>query len=201
MLVVQIDVGCSFIYSWKQNNLNFAPLRKTFFSKMMLLIWPFHNFQYLLENERIEEALELAENAISQNSADPGLESCLAQARVRSAFISLKRFDLHRTRELLILGRADPREVICLFPRLLPASSNFTRSVRALNNIADINQIVKQDTTKLLALETFLIEYLEYIRTSEGGSFVHKQVKFLYTFLPSGYCPIFCLLPSQRTVN
>jgi hypothetical protein len=74
-------------------------------------------------------------------STPPGLESCLARARIRSAFISLKRFDLGRARELLILGRADPRELICLYPRLLPASSDFTRSVLALNDVADVNQV------------------------------------------------------------
>jgi len=95
----------------------------------------------LLENERIEEALELAENAASQNSNDSGLESALARARVRSAFISLKRFELQRAKELLIRGRADPREVICLYPRLLPSSSNYTRPVWALNDVADVNQV------------------------------------------------------------
>ncbi len=128
----------------------------------------------------MEEALELAENAISQSSSDPGLESSLARARVRSAFISLKRFDLHRARELLVRGRADPREVICLYPRLLPASSNFTRSVRALNDIADVNQIAKNDASKLSDLDTFLVDYLEYIRASEGDNFVHKHVSFFF---------------------
>ena len=96
----------------------------------------------------MEEALELAENAIGQNSHDTGLESSLARARVRSAFISLKRFDLQRARELLIRGRADPREVICLYPRLLPASSNFTRSVWALNDVADVNQVSRLKNTR-----------------------------------------------------
>ena len=95
----------------------------------------------MLVNERVEEALELAENAAAQNSQDTAIESSLARARVRSAFISLKRFELQRAKELLIRGRADPREVICLFPRLLPASSNFTRSVWALNDVADVNQV------------------------------------------------------------
>ena len=101
----------------------------------------------------------------------------MASARVRAAFISLKRFDLHRARELLVRGRADPREVICLYPRLLPASSNFTRSVRALNDIADVNQIAKHDAQKLSALDTFLVDYLEYIRAAEGEQFVHKHVR------------------------
>ena len=114
----------------------------------------------------------------------PGLESALASARVCSAFISLKRFDVHRATELLVLGRADPREVICLYPRLLPASSNFTRSVRALNDIADVNQIAKNDALKLSALDTFLVEYLEYIRASEGEHFVHRHVRhYILIFL------------------
>ena len=111
----------------------------------------------------------------------------MASARVRAAFISLKRFDLHRARELLVRGRADPREVICLYPRLLPASSNFTRSVRALNDIADINQIAKHDAQKLSALDTFFVDYLEYIRAAEGEHFVHRHVStYFISILYSG---------------
>ena len=65
----------------------------------------------------------------------------LNKARVRAAFISLKTLELRRAQELFIKGRVDPREVISLYPRLLPSSSNFTRSVPPLHDIADVHQV------------------------------------------------------------
>ena len=102
--------------------------------------------QFLLNNERVDEALELSEmvatRTVSSNEAPEDLESVVNFVRSRAAFISLKRMELRRAQELFIRGRVDPREIISLFPRMLPASSNFTRTVPALHDIADINQVL-----------------------------------------------------------
>lgn len=140
--------------------------------------------QYLLENERIEEALELAESSIQEGNQNPDLEAILLDARVRSAFIHLKRMELNSAKDLLIRGRADPREVICLFPRLLPASSNFTRTARALNDIPDTNAIAKNDPSKTEVLELFLCEYLEFVRSNHGENHPHKFVSIFRIY----YC-------------
>ena len=42
----------------------------------------------------------------------------------------------------ITIGQVDPREVISLFPRMLPSSSNFTRAIPSLHDIADINQVI-----------------------------------------------------------
>ena len=42
----------------------------------------------------------------------------------------------------IAIGQVDPREVISLFPRMLPSSSNFTRAIPSLHDIADINQVI-----------------------------------------------------------
>ena len=98
----------------------------------------------MLENERIDEALELAESASYRNDGDTdGFEAVLNKARVKAAFISLKTLELYKAQELFIRGRVDPREVISLYPRLLPSMSNFTRSIPPLHDIADINQVCK----------------------------------------------------------
>ena len=72
---------------------------------------------------------------------DESFEKTLSSVRCRAAFISLKKMDLPKAQEQFIRGRVDPREVISLFPRMLPSSSNFTRVVPSLHDIADVNQV------------------------------------------------------------
>ena len=117
-------------------------------------------FQFLLTNERVDEALELSAMVASRavNSNEKDLDSIVNFVRSRAAFISLKKMELRRAQELFIRGRVDPREIISLFPRMLPASSNFTRTVPALHDIADINQVRQTFTqaTYYFLLETFV---------------------------------------------
>ena len=118
-------------------------------------------FQFLLTNERVDEALELSEMVASRavNSNEKDLDSIVNFVRSRAAFISLKKMELRRAQELFIRGRVDPREIISLFPRMLPASSNFTRTVPALHDIADINQVRQTFARKLLTSFCWKLSY------------------------------------------
>lgn len=90
----------------------------------------------------MDEALDLAESAASRGAhMDESFEMTVNRVRCRAAFISLKKMDLRKAQEQFIRGRVDPREVISLFPRMLPSTSNFTRAVPSLHDIADINQV------------------------------------------------------------
>jgi len=145
--------------------------------------------EYLLDNERIDEALELAENAsyrITGDGQSDGLEAVLNKARIKAGFISLRAFELRRAQELFVRGRVDPREIISLYPRLLPSTTNFKRCVPPLHDIADINQISKFDAEKVAQLTTFLVDFLEYIRASQGDQLDHK--KEVNTALVKLYC-------------
>ena len=98
-----------------------------------------------MDNERIDEALELAENASYRitgvDGQSDGLEAVLNKARIKAGFISLRAFELRKAQELFVRGRVDPREIISLYPRLLPSTTNFKRCVPPLHDIADINQV------------------------------------------------------------
>ena len=84
----------------------------------------------------------MSENAASRSGgSDENLEATVKFVRSRAAFISLKKMELRKAQELFIKARVDPREVISLFPRMLPASSNFTRAVPPLHDIPDIHSV------------------------------------------------------------
>ena len=108
-------------------------------------------FQYLLNNERVEEALEMAD-AVAGSYNNESFEAIVNRVRCRAAFISLKKMDLRKAQEQFIRGQVDPREVISLFPRMLPSSSNFTRTVPPLHDVADINQVRRPSDKPPLSL-------------------------------------------------
>ena len=84
----------------------------------------------------------MAESAASRSGgSDENLEATVKFVRSRAAFISLKKMELRKAQELFIKSRVDPREIISLFPRMLPASSNFTRSLPPLHDIPDIHSV------------------------------------------------------------
>ena len=72
-------------------------------------------------------------------------------------------------------------QLISVYPHLLPSNSNFTRSVPALHEIADVNQLVKGDNSVLQDFKYFLRTYLEEIRGTKAA-YGFKQVA------PLSYC-------------
>ena len=155
----------------------------------------------LLANGLIEEALVLAERSNIHSRAntledlegtyDPNsLEITINRAHQMAGFVSMKAMDLTRAKSLFEKGCIDPRELICLWPRLLPASSSFTRCVtpRPLHGIADVHQMASTITgyrntsnaggvnknENLEQLSEFLAGLLEDWRSREGERCIFK---------------------------
>ena len=74
-------------------------------------------------------------------------------------------------------------QLISLFPRLLPRSTNFVRSVPPLHDLADINSITKNDSEMNEKMQCFLAELLEFQRMAAVGEpLAHKQVNIYRNF-------------------
>jgi hypothetical protein len=64
-----------------------------------------------------------------------------------------------------------------LYPRLMPSGSTFQRSMPALHEIADINQLSQGKQDVISEYKVFLIEFLEDIReTKDAHGFKKVQV-------------------------
>lgn len=59
------------------------------------------------------------------------------------------------------------RELISLYPFLLPTSSSFTRSHPPLHEFADLNQLTQGDQEKVAKCKRFLMSYLNEVRSTE----------------------------------
>lgn len=72
-------------------------------------------------------------------------------------------------------GQLDVRELISLYPLLLPASSSFTRCHPPLHEFADLNHLAQGDQEKVLRCKRFLISYLgEVNEIKKTTLFTHK---------------------------
>ena len=88
----------------------------------------------------------------------------------QAGFIYFSNGDFDKAHELFESGAVDPREVISIFPGLLPPSSAFIRTVPPLHEIADINQLYHGDKEKLNEAKQFLRHFLEDLRDSSSLS-------------------------------
>ncbi|XP_077979032.1 transforming growth factor-beta receptor-associated protein 1-like [Glandiceps talaboti] len=120
--------------------------------------------QALLNDKRVEEALTLAKNAKRVGINRENFQKLYYRIQQQAGFIELSQFHFKEAVDLFKAGRLDVRELINLFPLLLPSNSNFTRSVPLLHEFADINQIVKYNKERLAQCKEFLISYLQQIR-------------------------------------
>ncbi|XP_033638658.1 transforming growth factor-beta receptor-associated protein 1-like [Asterias rubens] len=120
--------------------------------------------QALLSDKRVEEALTLAKNAKKLGLAKDKFQKLYQRIQQQSGFIELSEFHFDEAGQLFKDGLLDVRELISLFPNLLPSTSNFNRSVPLLHQFADISSIVRGSKEKLQDCKTFLSSYLDSIR-------------------------------------
>mmetsp|Transcript_25377 Transcript_25377/g.76453 ORF Transcript_25377/g.76453 Transcript_25377/m.76453 type:complete len:901 (+) Transcript_25377:89-2791(+) len=123
----------------------------------------------LLMEHRVEEALQLADVQYNHINVDLDADEF---ARQREGMLALQRragltyLKMNRFADgfdLLAASNADPREMIALFPGLLPRSSSYNPSV-STTGILDIGQVVKTKEDRRNA-QRALTTFLEVVRT------------------------------------
>lgn len=122
----------------------------------------------------MEEALELAQNANRVGMTKEQFQKVYHKIQQQAAFIYFSNGEFDKARELFNSGNVDPREVISLFPGLMPPSSTFVRTLPHLHGIADVNQLFHGDEEKLSEARQFLRHFLEDLR--EATSVQHALV-------------------------
>ncbi|XP_064600183.1 transforming growth factor-beta receptor-associated protein 1-like [Liolophura sinensis] len=128
--------------------------------------------QSLLADKRVAEALELTKNAKKTGLSREKFMRLFRRIQQQAAFIEFSQQHFEEARELFKGGQIDVREVLSLYPKMLPSSSNFARAVPPLHDIADLNQLTKGDIEVMKEYKYFLRSYLEEIRgTREGMGF------------------------------
>nr|XP_061796722.1 transforming growth factor-beta receptor-associated protein 1 homolog [Nerophis lumbriciformis] len=122
--------------------------------------------QDLLASHRVEEALVLLEGA---QINIPKEKFLVLHKRIlqQAGFIQFGKLQFVEAKEHFRKGQLDVRELISLYPLLLPASSSFTRCHPPLHEFADLNHLAQGDQEKILKCKKFLISYLTEVRSTQ----------------------------------
>uniref|UniRef100_A0A8C3JFR2 Transforming growth factor beta receptor associated protein 1 n=1 Tax=Calidris pygmaea TaxID=425635 RepID=A0A8C3JFR2_9CHAR len=122
--------------------------------------------QDLLASHRVEEALVLAKGA-RRNIPKEKFQVMYKRILQQAGFIQFAQLQFLEAKELFRSGQLDVRELISLYPFLLPTSSSFIRSHPPLHEYADLNQLTQGDQEKMTKCKRFLMSYLNEVRSTE----------------------------------
>ncbi|XP_034048733.1 transforming growth factor-beta receptor-associated protein 1 homolog [Thalassophryne amazonica] len=131
--------------------------------------------QDLLASHRVEEALILTEGA-QRNIPKDKFQIFHRRILQQAGFIQFGQFQFLEAKEHFRRGQLDVRELISLYPLLLPASSSFTRCHPPLHEFADLNHLAQGDQEKVLRCKKFLITYLGEVRSTEVANGCREDV-------------------------
>lgn len=131
--------------------------------------------QDLLASHRVEEALTLTEGA-QRNIPKDRFQILHRRILQQAGFIQFGQLQFLEAKEHFRKGQLDVRELISLYPLLLPASTSFTRCHPPLHEFADLNHLAQGDQEKVLRCKRFLISYLGEVRSTEVANGCREDV-------------------------
>ncbi|XP_024427577.2 transforming growth factor-beta receptor-associated protein 1 [Desmodus rotundus] len=131
--------------------------------------------QDLLASRRVEEALVLAKGA-RRNIPKEKFQVMYRRVLQQAGFIQFAQLQFLEAKELFRSSQLDVRELISLYPFLLPTSSSFTRSHPPLHEYADLNQLTQGDQEKMAKCKRFLMSYLNEVRSTEVANGYKEDV-------------------------
>ncbi|CAI9540230.1 unnamed protein product, partial [Staurois parvus] len=131
--------------------------------------------QDLLSNQRVEEALVLAKGA-RRNLPKEKFQVMYRRILQQAGFIQFAQLQFLEAKELFRTSHLDIRELISLYPLLLPSSSGFIRAHPPLHEYADLNQLTRGDQEKVSKCKRFLMSYLSEIRSTEVANGYQQDV-------------------------
>ncbi|XP_072321311.1 transforming growth factor-beta receptor-associated protein 1 homolog [Eucyclogobius newberryi] len=131
--------------------------------------------QDLLASHRVEEALILTEGA-QRNIPKEKFQILHKKILQQAGFILFGQLQFLEAKEHFRKGQLDVRELISLYPLLLPSSSAFTRCHPPLHEFADLNHLAQGDQEKVQRCKKFLISYLGEVRSTEVANGCREDV-------------------------
>jgi len=119
--------------------------------------------QLLLIEKRVEEAIELSNvaNKLKPTEFDDKFQM---KVQAQGGFVYFAQAHFNYAAELFYESRMDLREIIALYPSLMPSNVIFQPTRPQLHNIKDLNQIVKNNKVVLAEAKKFLLDLLETCR-------------------------------------
>lgn len=155
--------------------------------------------QDLLVSHRVEEAMTLTE-AAQRNIPKEKYQKLHKRILQQAGFIHFGQLRFLEAKEHFRKGQLDVRELISLYPLLLPASSSFTRCHPPLHEFADLNHLTQGDKEKVQHFKRFLISYLHEVRSCDSANGCREDVDtaLLKLYAETGHESLLDLLASDN---
>ncbi|XP_035226449.1 transforming growth factor-beta receptor-associated protein 1-like isoform X2 [Stegodyphus dumicola] len=126
--------------------------------------------QSLLADKKVAEALELAKYSNKSELSKDQFRSILRRIHQQAGFIEFSLFHFDEAKEHFLEGQLDVRELISIFPDLLPSNSSFARINPPLHDIGNVNEMCSYDSQAISDCRQFLLSYLEGVRNSADSA-------------------------------
>ncbi|XP_015915375.1 transforming growth factor-beta receptor-associated protein 1 [Parasteatoda tepidariorum] len=123
----------------------------------------------LLADKKVSEALELAKYSNKAGLSKEQYRIVLQRIQQQAGFIEFSLLHFDEAKELFQESQLDVRELISLFPDLMPGSSSFIRINPPLHDIGNVLEMCSFDEESVASSRKFLLHYLESIRNSSDA--------------------------------
>jgi hypothetical protein len=121
----------------------------------------------MIEKLKVEEAVMMAQTlAEVEKHRNPDAEQYVDYVKQKAGFLYFSKGKWSESEQLLIEGEVDPREVIILFPGLLPLDTEFTpcASEKGIHKLPEIRELAAKTQISVSEAKDFLIKYLNEVR-------------------------------------
>ncbi|CAB3383602.1 Hypothetical predicted protein [Cloeon dipterum] len=130
--------------------------------------------QALLADKKVDEALDLVHNANYSGYTSEQFGKLSQRFKQQAAFAYFATKEFQRAQEMFIESAVDVREVISLFPNLMPEASTFVRSIPPLHEIADVDQLYQKDEDAKQQARLCMRQLLEQLRDPTASHINHQ---------------------------
>ena len=116
----------------------------------------------LLAEKQVEEARKLLKLSKRKLNNDQ-FTGMMKRVLCMSGFVRFQDvdFDFDEVLQFFIEGNMDPREIICLFPSVMPRESDFKRAIPPYHEISNVAQMCENDKAQISRCQEFLAAYLK----------------------------------------
>ena len=151
----------------------------------------------LLDNRRVEEAFDLLQvgKKLDSNQCSP---SFVKQIQTQVAFIYFLDKNFDKAYELFVESSMDPRELIALYPDMMPGNSTFVPSRPLFHSIPDLSFVVKSSKTALQESKLLLLKYLEVARKNNSNLSFEIDTALAKIYIDLNHPSLFEFLSSKN---
>lgn len=155
--------------------------------------------QMLLIDKRLDEAFDLLLVANRSNPIKYDTKF-VKQVQAQAGFIHFADGNFSKASELFIKSSVDPREIILLYPLMMPANKNFLPSRPLLHNIKDLTVVVKGSKTVFAEAKKFLLKYLEKCRNQFPDAKIEIDTALMKLYAECNHTKLSELLSIQNEI-